>query len=88
MKDAGPAVPAAEKRGMYFKISNVHYRALTRSELGSTKEKLTPTSGFIMAKDSAGWNYRLDWRKVEMEVDWPMTGGFCKVTGTADIASW
>ena len=54
----------------------------------STKEKLIPLSGFIRARDSQGWQYDLSFRHIEMEVDWPVTGGHCKVTGTAMVSSW
>ena len=54
----------------------------------SSKEKLIPLSGFIRARDSQGWQYDLSFRHIEMEVDWPVTGGRCKVTGTAMVSSW
>ena len=54
----------------------------------STKEKLIPISGFIRARDSQGWQYDLSFRHIEMEVDWPVTGGHCKITGTAMVSSW
>ena len=54
----------------------------------STREKLIPVSGFIRARDRNGWQYDLSFRDIEMEVDWPVTGGHCKVTGTAMVRSW
>ena len=54
----------------------------------STREKLIPLSGSIRAKDSQGWQYRLSFKHIEMEIDWPVTGCQCKVTGTANVDSW
>ena len=54
----------------------------------STREKLTPLSGFIRARDSHGWSYELSFRNIEMEIDWPVTDDYCDVRGTATLSSW
>lgn len=53
----------------------------------SNKLKLTPYSGRIMASDGE-FEYKLDWRHIELEIDWPVTGNFCTVSGTARVDSW
>lgn len=58
------------------------------TEPSSSRQKLTPYRGYIRAKDSQGYQYELNFRNVEMEIDWPATGGYCKVTGTAMLDSW
>ena len=58
------------------------------TEPSPTREKLIPLSGYIRARDRHGWQYDLNFRHIEMEVDWPVTGGRCKVTGTAMVSSW
>ena len=58
------------------------------TQVSSTKQKLIPLSGYIKARDRDGWQYELSFRHIEMEIDWPVTGGHCKVTGTAMLSSW
>lgn len=95
--------PAAQTSSMYSRAPTVHDRALRYVEAGSdqpkpadpaptksspTKQKLIPYSGKIMARDAEGWQYQLDWRHIEMFIDWPATGNYCKFSGTAKLDSW
>ena len=95
--------PAAQTSGMYSQASSVCDRALrgfkagsnqprpaklASTEATSTKRRLVAYSGNIMARDAEGWYYSLDWKNVEMEIDWPETGDLCKVSGTARLSSW
>ena len=58
------------------------------AQVSPTKQKLIPVSGRIKARDKDGWQYELSFRDIEMVIDWPVTGGHCKVTGTAMVSSW
>lgn len=88
---------------MYSQAPTVHDRALRYFEAGSnqpkpaeaaptqsntTNQKLIPYHGHIMARDADGWQYKLDWRHIEMVIDWPVTGSYCRVSGTAKVDSW
>ena len=94
---------AAQTSSMYSQAPTVHERALRYVEAGSkelgpaepaptnptpTKQKLIPYQGHIMARDAEGWQYRLDWRHIEMVIDWPVTGEYCRFSGTAKLDSW
>ena len=73
-KQSGPKQPEPAKAGS--------------AQVSSTKQKLIPVSGRIKARDRDGWQYELSFRDIEMVIDWPVTGGQCKVTGTAMVSSW
>ena len=83
-KQPGPNQPKAQRPD----AKQAESGKASSTEPSPSREKLIPVSGFIRARDRNGWQYDLSFRHIEMEVDWPVTGGHCKVTGTAMVSSW